>query len=250
MPRVNFDEVNKYQSSANGEWLSLKDDGDVARVQFLFNTVAEIPVFAVHKVDVGGKERYVNCLREYSDPLEMCPLCAAGLKVHVVRFMVMYDHEDGKVKMWERGTTFVTRVQGLMNRYTKLPFSSYVFEIERHGRAGDMKTKYEIYPMDGVDGYDVSDVDFPEFLGGLIIDATEEDQETYLRTGDFPSFGDNQPTQPQAPVGRRVPASNQQSAPRQAPIPRRSAATADAESTSQPSSRRAAPTSNRGQERF
>lgn len=212
MPRISVNDEKNYQQEKNGDWLTLADDGDIARVQFLMETIDDIPVFAVHKVQVGERERYVNCLREYNDPLEVCPLCMAGFKVQVVRFILMYDHADFKVKMWERGPTFITRLQGLMNRYNQDPFPYYVFEIERHGKKGDQKTKYEVFPMDRVEPYDVSEVEVPEFLGGLIIDSDAEGMEMYLNRGNFPQAENENYQPPQAPPRRNVPA-NQQSAP-------------------------------------
>lgn len=194
MGRISYDEQDKYESSGNGEWFSLKNDGEIARVQFMADSPDDLEIFACHRVKIGEKERYVDCLRSYNDPIDVCPLCAAGVPVKPVRFVVMYQHDDGKVKIWERGKQFIGKLQGLFNRYT--PLSNYVFEIERHGKAGDKETKYEIFPMDRVEPFDLSEVEKPELQGGLIMEKSAEEMEIFLQTGNFPS--DDEPEAPPA----------------------------------------------------
>lgn len=191
MARVSYEDSEKYFSGTGSDWFQLKNDGDVARVQFMLNSIDDIPIFSTHKVKVGDKERYVDCLRNPQDPIDMCPFCAAGFPAKAVRFIVMYQHDDGKVKIWERGKQFISKLQGLINRYN--PLEEKVFEVERHGKAGDTSTKYEIYPLDGVESVNLDDIEMPEFEGSLILVKTFEEMEEYLDTGNFPSTGDETP---------------------------------------------------------
>lgn len=223
MAKINPNDADKYQSKLNGEWFSLKNDGDVARVQFMLDNYEELDTFTCHRVTLNDKERYVDCPRNYDDPIDMCPLCAAGYPVKPVRFVLMFDHEDQKVKIWERGPQFMTMLQGFMARYS--PLSSYVFEVERKGKAGDTNTKYNVYPMDRVEAFDLTEVERPKFLGGLILDKTPDEMDYFLDTGDFPK--EDEEPQPPAPVSRR-PAPAQRQAPatanrREAPPPPRRA---------------------------
>lgn len=195
MSRVSYEDSEKYFSGSGSDWFQLKNDGDVARVQFMLNSIEDIPIFSTHKVKVGDKDRYVDCLRNPSDPIDKCPFCAAGLPAKAVRFIIMFQHDDNKVKIWERGRQFISKLQGLINRYN--PLEDHVFEIERHGKAGDTSTKYEIYPLDGVESVDLSSVEMPELEGSLILEKSEEEMEYYLDNGCFPD--DNQ----DAPVRRR-----------------------------------------------
>lgn len=202
MARINPNDADKYQNSLNGEWFSLKNDGDIARVQFMLDSYDDLDVFACHKVKVNDKDRYVDCLRAYNEPIDNCPFCAAGLPVKPVRFVIMFQHDDQKVKIWERGKQFISKLQGLMNRYQ--PLSNYVFEIERHGKAGDKETKYEIFPMDRVDAFELDEVEKPELLGGLILEKTPEEMMIYLDTGTFPETEEGSAYQSTpAPVVRR-----------------------------------------------
>lgn len=212
MPRITEDQAQNYQSSLNGEWFSLKDNGDVARVQFMIDKYEDIDVFACHKVKIGDKERYVDCLRTYDEPIDKCPFCAAGIPVKPVRFVVMYQHDDGKVKIWERGKQFIGKLQSLCNRYS--PLSDYVFEIERVGKAGSKDTRYEIYPMDRVEPMDLTEIEKPELLGGLILDKTAEEMEIFLETGSFPQTDNGNDS---APVRRQAPAESR-AASRRAPV--------------------------------
>lgn len=216
MARVSFEDSEKYFSGSGSDWFQLKNDGDVARVQFMLNSIDDIPIFSTHKVKVGDKERYVDCIRNPQDPIDACPFCAAGLPAKAVRFIVMFQHDDNKVKIWERGRQFISKLQGLINRYN--PLEAKVFEVERHGKAGDTSTKYEIYPLDGVEPVNLDEVEMPELEGSLILQKSFEDMEYYLDNGNFPSEdSDNEPVRrrgAEAPVRRaaaptrRTPASD------------------------------------------
>lgn len=196
MARVSYEDSEKYFSGSSSEWFQLKNDGDVARVQFMLNSIDDIPIFSTHRVKIGDKERYVDCLRNPNDPIDACPFCAESMPAKAVRFIVMYQHDDGKVKIWERGRQFISKIQGLINRYN--PLEEKVFEIERHGKAGDTGTKYEIYPLDGVEPVNMDEVEAPELEGTLILQKTFEEMEYFLDNGNFPADSNEE-----APVRRR-----------------------------------------------
>lgn len=209
MGRINPNEADNYSAGNSNEWLKLTDDGDIARVQFLYNKYEDLDVFACHRVQTGydqkGKpiERWVNCLREYDEPVDLCPFCEAQLPVKPVVMLSMYDHNDKKVKIWERGKKFLGVMQGKFNRYPNL--SRMVFEIERHGVKGDQQTSYEVIAMPEVAPYDISDIEKPEFLGTVILDKTPDDMQAYLNNGSFPEVNDTDNTSRRSaePVRRR-----------------------------------------------
>jgi hypothetical protein len=204
MARISEEQAGQYSNNLNGEWFQLKNDQDVARVQFMFDSIDELEIFACHKVKVGDKERYVDCKRTYDEPIDNCPFCAAGIPVKPVRFVIMFQHDDQKVKIWERGKTFISKLQGLMNRYN--PLSDYVFDVERHGVAGDKDTKYELYPMDRVEPFNLDEVEYPELLGGLILDKTVEEMQIYLDTGSFPPTAEEEANNASHPQQSSMPA--------------------------------------------
>lgn len=236
MARITNEQADRYYGGSNSEWFQLKNDGDVARVQFMFDSLDDIPTYATHRVKLGDKERQVDCLRLPNEPVEKCPLCAAGIKCSASRFIIMYQHDDQKVKIWERGRQFISKLQGLINRYS--PLSQHVFEVERHGRPGDTSTKYEIYPLDGVDPVDISDLDQPDLEGGIILTKTFEEMEEYLETGDFPQTDDgeqNPPVRRGAPAASRAAAPARRTAAAPAPATSRRGATGASQPSTPPS---------------
>ena len=90
MGTFNMNEADNY-GAQSGSFFTLKDDKDVAQVRFLYNSVDDVQGYAVHRVQVGDKERYVNCLRAYNEPLDKCPFCEAQLKVVHRLFIKLFN---------------------------------------------------------------------------------------------------------------------------------------------------------------
>lgn len=201
MARFNVNEADNYGGQGNGSFFSLKNNKDVASVRFLYNTLDEIEGFAVHEVEVDGKKRYVNCLREYNEPVENCPLCAARMKVVAKLFLCLYDIDADEVKIWDRGKTFFSKMSSLCARYN--PLVSTVFEIERNGKAGDMKTTYETYQVETDDTMLEDLPEAPQILGGLVLDKSYEDMEYFLDNGEFPMTEEEEPQSRRNPAGDR-----------------------------------------------
>lgn len=183
MARFNMNEADNYSTGGGNSFFSLKDDKDTARVRFLYNTVDDIEGYAVHKVAVGDKDRYVNCLRTYNEPLDNCPFCAAQLKVQPKLFLKLYNEDAGECQIWERGKNYYQKMSSLSNRFS--PLYKRVMEIERNGKSGDMHTTYEFYPGDSDDA-NLDDYEPVEPLGAIILDKTFDEMNVYLDTGSFP----------------------------------------------------------------
>ena len=77
MATFDVNTADNYGGSGGGSFFSLKDDKDTAQVRFMYNSLEDVVGYAVHEIEVGGKKRYINCLREYNQPVDDCPLCAA-----------------------------------------------------------------------------------------------------------------------------------------------------------------------------
>jgi hypothetical protein len=202
MGRINVSEIDDYQISNSGEFFQLKDDGDSKIVYILAETPDDIEAFVIHKVTIDGKQRNVCCLRKAGDPIDYCPLCAAGVKQDVRLFLQLYDTEDGKVKVWDRGKSIIKDVETFFRRNN--PLYKAPAEIIRKGAKGDQKTSYTIYPVadknyqeatKDILGYKV-EVCAPD--KAIILDKTYEELESYLKSGNFGAVsGSVQPTQPQ-----------------------------------------------------
>ena len=146
MAEFNINEIDNYGGQGGGGFFSLKNDKDVAIVRFMYNTIEDIPGYAVHEAQVDGKKRYINCLREYNQPVDDCPMCAARYRVIAKLFIILFDEETKEVKIWDRGKTFYSKISSLAARYN--PLVATPFEIERNGKRGDTKTTYETYALD------------------------------------------------------------------------------------------------------
>lgn len=184
MGKVNINEIEHYQEKMQGGFFALKNDKDVARVRFLYETMEDIPVYAVHEIELDGRRKYVNCLRSYDEPLEKCPLCLAKYKLLVKFFLQLYDEDEQIVKVWDRGVTIKGMLEGLTKRCN--PLVGTAVEIERSGKPGDTRTTYTPYPLTA-DGATLED--FPEkteLIGTLILDKTRQELEYFLNHGEFP----------------------------------------------------------------
>lgn len=214
MSRFSVSEKDNYGGQGGNGFFSLKDDKDIATVRFMYNTIDDVMGDSVHEVELDGKKRYVNCLREYSDPVDSCPLCAAKMRVLAKFFIMLYDEDSQEVKIWDRGRTFGTKMASLCARYD--PLVSTPFELERNGKRGDMKTTYETYALD-TDDVTLEDLpEMPEILGGLVLDKSYDELVFFLDNGYFEGDIDEQtPPQRNAARDRRPQGAQQQRQTRQ-----------------------------------
>ena len=202
MARVAFDEADKYGGQGGAGFFQLKDEGDKAKVRVMYETVDDIVGDSVHEVPVldeygepvmgkNGRPRkqYVNCLREYNDSKEVCPFCRDGKYVTVKLFIPVYNLDENKVQIWERGKTYFKRMTRIASRYDNIV--SQVFEIERSGKKGDQQTEYFIEPVGKADDTTLADLPpLTEILGNHVLNKTADDMEYYLTEGHFPPTGD------------------------------------------------------------
>lgn len=195
MARFTADQADNYGGNGGTGYFSLKNDKDVASVRFLYNQATDMEGVACHEVEVDGKKRYVNCLREYNQPIADCPFCAAK-KFQVAKlFIPIYNIDDDRVQIWERGKKFFTKMSSIFSRYTNkdTDLVNHVFEIERNGKAGDTQTTYEIYEIEK-DNTALEDLpELPEVIGGVVLDKSFDDMEYYLKYEKFPEESEEQP---------------------------------------------------------
>jgi len=191
MARFRHDEVDHYGGQGGAGFFSLKNDKDVAKVRFMYNSIDDVEGYAVHQVEIDGKKRYVNCLREYNQPIENCPFCKAKMYTQAKVFIPIYNIDDDRVQTWDRGKKFIGKISSICARYPDVV--SHKFEIERHGQKGDTSTIYEIYEV-GKDDTTLEDLpEIPDPLGTMVLDKSADDMEFYLENGYFPPDGDDMP---------------------------------------------------------
>lgn len=185
MARFNANDADKYGEQGGGGFFQLKNDKDVATVRFLYDSIDDVEGLSVHTVQLGDKKRYVNCLREYNDSMDVCPFCRDGKFTTAKLFIPVYDVNTDKLLIWERGKKFFSKMSSLCSRYPNLV--SHVFEIERNGMKGDTATTYEIYEVDKDDTTMEDMPEVPDIVGGIVLDKSADDMEYYLQNGDFPA---------------------------------------------------------------
>ena len=181
MSRFNFQTADNY-GAQKSNYFSLKDDGDTAKIRFLYNNINDVEGVAVHEVQLGDRTIDIECLRSYNEPVDNCPLCAAGIKQNAKLFIPIYDEGSNESKIWTRGKSYFNELSGLCSRYN--PLVSTPIELQRVGKKGDRNTKYMTYPMQS-DNARIED--FPEIKaeGTCFQVKTKEEMEKYLQTGMF-----------------------------------------------------------------
>lgn len=134
-PRINF--------------FSLRNNNDEAVVRFMHDSPADFDIVAVHPMQVGGKFKKINCLRDPHDPISACPLCEAGKSLQkkiYIRLIEYKRDETGAIqafpRVWERSTEYISKLKNLCDEYQ--PLSEQVFKIKRNGEAGSVDTTYDI----------------------------------------------------------------------------------------------------------
>ena len=211
MARFNMEQAKNY-GTGGSNFFSLKDDRETAKVRFLLNDVNDLYGVSVHEVEENGNRYDVECIRSYDEPVDKCPLCAAGYKVNAKLFIPIYNEDEQKVQVWTRGKTYFEKISGLSTRYN--PLVATPFEIERHGKKGDTNTTYEIYPG-RTDNSRIAD--FPECdienMAFQVKSAAE--MQNFLDTGSFERAArtpvQNTTAGRQVPI-RRTPTRNEEDA--------------------------------------
>ena len=196
MARFNTETADKYGGHGGAGYFSLKNDKDVAQVRFMYDSIDDVEGYAVHEVTIDDKKRYVNCLREYNEPKDKCPFCAANKFTTAKLFIPIYNIDLDRVQVWERGKKFISKISSICARYPNVV--SHKFEIERNGQKGDTSTTYEIYEI-GKDDTTLQDLPEPNpILGTLVLDKSADDMEFYLDNGYFPPDDEDMPVRRRA----------------------------------------------------
>lgn len=212
MAQVSFDVASTMQQensqyNSDVEFFTLVNDGDEAIVRFLHDSTASFNIMTVHTVQVGGKWRKVNCIREPQDPTDVCPLCASGNNISnrfFIHMLVYKKDESGNIvpkpAVWERSFSYATKLKSLLDEYG--PLTGELFKIKRNGVKGSMDTTYDIlYCSPKVydnAAYPMVENAFGSWteLGTIVMNKDATAMNTFIATGSFPET--HQPAQPAA----------------------------------------------------
>ena len=210
MAKVDFNNMqddSAYSTSNNAgndiNFFTLRNDNDEAIVRFMCDSVQDFEILTVHDIQIGGKYRKINCIRDFHDPVENCPLCASGAKINQRFFIKMIQYEKSsdpatgnvvitpKAAIWERSTAYAKTLKSYLDNYG--PLSDIICKVIRHGKAGDMQTTYEIVPnlnkniyRDDVYVKDVNIFGGFNAFGTIVMDRTYDEIMQFQMTGQFP----------------------------------------------------------------
>lgn len=203
MSRVTTEQARKITSSNSTGYFSLKDDGNKAKVRFMYDSIADIETYAVHEVLVNGFNRHVDCLRD-AEGNGNCPFCEKGVKKTARTFFKLYNIDTDKVEIWDCGITRAPGIENILKMCQTKQLVNNVFEIIRRGKAKSTNTQYEINPL-GSDDVGLDDLpEAPAIYGRFVAQKTPADMEHYIMHNEFPKAESSTTKSDNTTVTKRV----------------------------------------------
>lgn len=187
MASLSISQSDSMGGHGGGGFFRLSNDHETAQVRFLYRGVEDVKPQSVHQVEVNGKKRWVDCLRNYGDPVDVCPFCKAGRYINIKYFIPLYNLKTDTTQIWERGKDFGGKLSSVCSRYPDT--FSHIFTVERIGKPNSTGTTYEIYEEEKTEGITINDFEVQNPVGTVVMLKTAEEMETFLRTGSFPENG-------------------------------------------------------------
>lgn len=196
MARVTREEAENMTTQGEFSYLSLKNR-ESKSVRFLCVNPKDIEIYSVHSVEVTvdgqKKSKAVDCLRAANEPVQMCPLCAAGNRPRARVYLLLQDVQTGGILLWERSPKFLEKLDSLFDRYAqeRCNFYDIIFDIERRGEKGDPKTEYDVFfkqvnPLSELP-------ELPQVMGKLVLQKNAQEMDEFINTGSFPQAENNLP---------------------------------------------------------
>ena len=187
---ISVDDHEKYSRSSGGKYFKLVDDGDSAKVRFMFRKPEDVKVCGatVHSLEINGAYPTVRCIKAYEEPKDACPLCREGYDAKLRYFVPIYNIDADKVQIFSnRGPDFVKMIARKAVRYAKKgEVAQCIFELIRNGEKGSLQTTYDA-EFDDKDNTTLDDLpDYEEVLDSVILDKSEDDMEYFIESGEFP----------------------------------------------------------------
>lgn len=202
MGKITTEQAMKISSNGSSGYFSLKNDGDKAKVKFMYNNENDIETFAVHDVQINGFNRHVDCLKD-ADGNGVCPFCEKGIKRTARTFFKLYNADKKAVEVWDLGIKRAPGVQSIIRgRSEKIVNDQYI--ITRKGAAGSTDTMYLIDWV-GKDDFTLEDLpQAPELYGRYVLKKSAEEMEYFITHNEFPKVDNKQQsTQEQQTVTKR-----------------------------------------------
>ena len=161
--------ADKHTGSGSGLFVRLANNGDKIVGAFVGEPYAR-------EVHWGG-ERYEECTGDG------CSFCGEGKRPSLRVSMNFFVPSEGDLKIIEGGVTWFKDLLKVRDKYG---LGKWLFEIERHGEAGDPKTTYTILPEERLTDAQLKEIDglrlhdLPKVVsgGGDSFDSYDKDSGT------------------------------------------------------------------------
>lgn len=128
-------EQSEHLAQGGNSFFKLQD-GQTARVRFLYNLITEIEPLCVHSVNEGNNYAIIDCSRGPGEPLENCKWCASGNNPVGRVVLPLYNMDSNQIEYWVRSTSWVkgTLLPCLEEIPQNQPISGQTFKIKRTGK--------------------------------------------------------------------------------------------------------------------
>lgn len=214
MAQISFEDFSRMPSESSNNnnlpgYFTLKNNGDEALVRFMYSSTADFNIYTIHPINIKGKYRECNCLRNANAPLSECPLCESGTSIRqsfYIKLLQYTTNPDGSVvteaKVWSRSGAYINKLAGLINEYGDL--KNVVFKVRRNGASGSMDTTYDIlFANPNVytpERYPLRDDLFANFspFQGFCLNKNRDEMNYFIEHGEFPVRENRENTQPSA----------------------------------------------------
>lgn len=211
MAKITMDQAEKFPQGSNS-FFTLANDKEVGKVRFAYNGYGDIDSYSVHRIEVDGKTKVVDCLiaDKLNEPLSNCPLCARGDRPQARVYLSVYNMETNEMQVWERGVQWVKQnLEAMCRRYN--PLVATPIEIERNGVKGDRNTSYNLFPLP-TDNAKLEDLpeDIDVYGTGIVSQYTFDELQTFVQTGKLPSKDENNQVSPRqvSQAAEQIPPTN------------------------------------------
>lgn len=191
MAVFNFDQADNYvqQDRTGINFFKLQDHGWQAKVRFMYGPGEIFQGYSVHNVGTD-RNKYVPCLKEPGQPLDVCPLCKAGMPVVVQFFIPLYvisiskcingmlqaEEPVEQVMIFQRGKQFGGSLSSALRQCKGTPLVSNIFNIVRNGKAGSTDTTYMVEHV-STDNMTLAELpERPQVLGSYILPDLKYDE--------------------------------------------------------------------------
>ena len=184
MGKITTEQARNLTNSSSSGFFTLKNDGDNAKVKFMYDSVSDIETYAVHEVEVNGFTRHVDCLKD-AEGNGVCPFCEKGFKRTARTFFKLYNTDKKAVEVWDCGVKRAPLIENLLKMSQSEKLVNNCYEIIRHGKAKSTDTTYELI-LQGKDNTTLDDLPkVPEVYGRYVLKKTPEEMEYYIVNNKF-----------------------------------------------------------------